>query len=144
MIVAHRRDYQSIVLEREREHLVFKTNANMNLSFEKEDDKERRRHGLRYGKGEKASKADKASRKRRRVGEEDRVTWSRKEGWKCECFATLPIRGCEASVSGLPPRGPVVHLGPSRPLGMKTSGPPPYVMTERTHSHLNSPCGSAC
>jgi len=68
----------------------------------------------------------------------------RKGGWKCECFATLPIWGCEASVSGLPPYGPVVHLGPSRPLGMKTSGPPPYVMTERTHSRLNSPCGSAC
>jgi len=68
----------------------------------------------------------------------------RKGGWKCECFATLPIRGCEASVSGLPPYGPVVHLGPSRPLGMKTSGPPPYVMTECTHSRLNSPCGSAC
>lgn len=67
-----------------------------------------------------------------------------KEGWKCECFATLPIRGCEASVSGLPPRGSVVRLGPSRHLGMKTSGPPPYVMTERTHSRLNSPCGSAC
>lgn len=121
----------------------------MNLSFEKKDDKEYIDAAwIRCELRENA--IDRISRKGRRVRGEDRVTHgiergeSRTGDWKCECFATLPIRGCEASVSGLPPRGPVVRLGPSRPLGMKTSGPPPYVMTERTHSRLNSPCGSAC
>lgn len=62
----------------------------------------------------------------------------------CEYFATLPIRGCEASVSGLPLPGPVVRPGPSCSLGPKMTGVEPYVMTESTQPLLNSPCGTAC